>query len=277
MRAPLATATALSALVMAAPPRFAAADAEKPDLWFPVGEELVYSIKWGIVPVGETRIKSEWVEGDDGPLVSIRYRTQTNTLFDHIYPMNDYAESLIEPKSFLTKRFTFVRAKRRGARSDTVTFNYDRKTASLVRHYKGTRETIPIKPDTRDIISFMYWMRKKGVPPKLDRTYNVMTNEGMVPIRIRSDAKTKKIKVPEFGKVECLHVAPAADFKDMLVEEGEVSMWIAQDARRIAPLLTIKAPLANVKTTLSSVLGPGNDQWTRPSSKGAARETPADR
>jgi hypothetical protein len=258
-------ATALVLLVLAVPAHLTATDAGRPELWFPVGEELAYRVKWGIIPVGQTSITSEWIECDDGPLISIRYRTRTNALFDHIYPMNDYAVSVIDPVTFLPKSFTFVRVKRRGARSDTVTFNHENKTARLVRHRQGKRETIPIQPDTRDIISFMYWLRKKGVPTGLDKTYHVMTNEGMVPIHIRSDAKTKRIKIPDFGKVECLHVAPAADFKDMLVEEGRISMWIARDPRRIAPLLTIKAPLAKVRTTLTSVLGPGDDQWTRTS------------
>ncbi len=230
-----------------------------------MGEELVYRVKWGIIPVATSHIKSEWIENDGKRLLVIRYRTRTNAFFSRIYPMNDFAESVIDPESFLPRTFTFVRASRSNARSDTVTFDYEKRTALLVHHCEGKRETIPIRPDTRDIITFMFWMRKIGIPPGHDKTYKVMTNEGIVPVHVRSDAKTKKIKVGDFGKVECLRVEPSADFKDMLVEEGEVSMWIAQDTRRIAPLLSIKAPLASVRTTLCRILGPGNDRWTRAS------------
>lgn len=267
----------LGLLTWAMSPVLGAQSEKEPALWFPVGEELVYRVKWGIIPVGTSTIKSEWIESNGKRLLVIRYRTLTNAVFSRIYPMNDFAESIIDPETFLPKTFTFVRAKRREARSDTVTFDYDKGTALVVHHCSGKRETVPIQPDTRDIITFMFWMREKGIPTSHNKTYQVMTNEGIVPITVRSDAKTKKVKVPGFGKVECLHVEPSADFKDMLVEEGEISMWIAQDARRIAPMLAIKAPLAKVKTTLCSVLGPGDDLWTKASGENgedAASEPP---
>ena len=49
----------LGLLTWAMSPVLGAQSEKEPALWFPVGEELVYRVKWGIIPVGTSMAEVE--------------------------------------------------------------------------------------------------------------------------------------------------------------------------------------------------------------------------
>jgi len=233
-----------------------------PELWFPVGEELVYRIKWGLISVGRSRIASEWILRDGKVLLAIRYRTRTNRVFNKIYPMNDSAEAIVDPATFLPVSFSFRKKRWRTACDDVVTFDYDRGVAHIESRCEGSVKDVAINREVRDIISFMYWMRRTPLAAGLDEPFRVMINDGIAELRIRTADKPELLNLPGFGKIECLRLEPEADLGGLLVEKGEVTLWVAKDVRQLAPRLAVDAPLAKVRTTLLRVTGPGDDKWT---------------
>jgi hypothetical protein len=231
-------------------------------LWFPVGEELVYRLTWGFIPIGTSVIRSEWVEREGRELIRVHYRTYTNRIFDRIYPMNDAAEVFIEPRRFRPTVFSFSRTRRGPARKDRVVFDYAGGTAEFESHGSETNQTVRIPQDMRDIISFLYHMRRHKFRPGEEVGYKVVGNTGIVDLKLKTVRK-ETINLPVFGRVECLRLEPEADLKDMLVEKGRITMWVTLDERMIAPRLAMQAPLADVRITLCSVHGPGSDRWVR--------------
>jgi hypothetical protein len=233
-----------------------------PALWFPVGEELVYRIKWGVFAVGSSRISTEWIVYDGKPVLAIHYRTRTNRLFSKIYPMDDLGETLVDPETFLPLRFAFRRKRRRTACDDVVTFDYERGSARIESACKGWVKDAPITREIRDVMSFMYWLRRTPLQPGADESYHIMGNDGVADLRIRVGKETEVLDLPVFGKTECLVLRPELDLADLLVEAGRLTMWVANDSRRMAPLLLVRAPVANVRATLCRVNGPFQDKWT---------------
>ena len=233
-----------------------------PSLWFPVGEELYYRVRWGIFPVGKCRVASAWVDHAGRRCIAIRYRVLTNALFSRIYPMDDYAESVVDPETFLPLRFEFIKARHSELAHDVVTFDHARHVARLDSRWPRASRDVPIAGDTRDIVSFMYWMRRADLPCGTDATYSVMINDGLVDLRVTTAGATNLLHHPVFGNVPCLQIQPEADLRGLLVEKGHVTLWETRDARRLAPFLTARGPLANVRVTLCHVAGPGTDAWT---------------
>ena len=76
-----------------------------PELWFPVGEKLIFGIRWGLVPVGQAVAWTEWVEENGRWLIAIRLRTKTNKVLSAMYPVDDFVESIVDPVTFLPLRF----------------------------------------------------------------------------------------------------------------------------------------------------------------------------
>ena len=58
-----------------------------------MGETLDYRIYWGVIPVGSSRVTTEWIEEDGRTLIAIRFRTKSNDVLSKIYPVDDFAGS----------------------------------------------------------------------------------------------------------------------------------------------------------------------------------------
>ena len=134
-------------------------------LWFPVGEEITYTIYWGRIPVGRSVASSAWVEGDDGErLLAIRFRTKTNKVLSTIYPVDDFIETQVDPKTFLPVQFTKKLSEGRYHCHEITRFDHDAGTAHYYDELDKRSKEYEIDPETRDLISFMYAMRVEEFP-----------------------------------------------------------------------------------------------------------------
>lgn len=232
-----------------------------PAFVFPMGEELLYRIYWGYIPVGQTQILIDRIEDNVRPLIAIRYKTKTNRFFDAIYPVDDEAESLVEPATFLPVRFSFT-LRRRGSTTDKiVTFDHSRLIAQMVEKDTGISTNITIAPDTRDLISFLYHSRSMTLRPYQTRKCTFIADSGLLDMKLKT-YDYEKVDLETFGRVQGLKMEPIAKLDKMLVEDGKVMSWIAQE-RCVATKMTIRAPLADVSIELCAINGPGNDFWSR--------------
>jgi len=243
-----------------------------PALPFPVGEELFYRIYWGVIPVGISRTWTEWTHENGRKLLAIRYRTQTNKIFNQIYPIDDTAVSIVDPVTFLPEKFAFVLTRRRSKTDKTVTFDHSRLKAVMVSNDTGKTNILDIAADTRDILSLLYSYRPKGMEPKQSMKHRFMADTGLLDITLKT-YDYEDVNVDIFGKVSCLRLEPIAKLDTLLVEDGKVMSWIAKE-RCLATKMVINAPLANVSIELREVRGPGDDSWSKTMRKKKGYKTP---
>ncbi len=244
-------------------------------LWFQVGEELVYKLYWGVIYVGETRVSSRWVEEDGRPLVAIRIRTRSNAFLDRIYRVDDELESVIDPETFLPLRFSKVLSEGRYKTDETTTFDHARGTARWVHRTKNEQKEFAIEPDSRDLISFMYFMRQREFQTGEQAQYRVMADEKLYDVFLRV-GPVDTMKMEKYGRVRSVRIVPEAAFQGLFVRKGKITMWVSRDERRIATRVQATVPVADVHINLHEVLGPGSDRWVqgRPKpSDAAARRT----
>jgi hypothetical protein len=258
-----ARSVVLAGLLLGAPCARAGAGLQRPDVGFPVGEELAFTIKWGFIPIGSSRVKSEWVEQDGALLLSLRYRVRTNSVFNKLYPMNDLAESIVDPVTFLPRSFVFTSTRRRLRCSNRVTFHHAAGLATIADRCGGSETLVEIAPDTRDILTFMFDRRRRPLQPGSRETHRVMGHEGLLDLALAM-REPATIRLSNYGAVPALVVEPEMDYEGLLIKDGKVRLWVADDARRLAVRLDIQAPLASIHTVLCSVGGPGADRWTEP-------------
>ena len=252
------------------------AGAEAPELWFPVGEKLIYSIHWGWIPVGSSVVTTEWVDGEQEghprTLLRIRVRTRTNKVLGSLYPVDDVIESIIDPETFLPLRFRKKLSEGRYRCDETTVFDHAGGTATwtakrfkkkkLLTDEPDKEKTYEIEPDTRDLISFMYFLRQQTFEPGKEVTSRVMADEKVYDIEIHPE-KFESVKLDAYGKVRSLKMEPKAAFEGLFVHNGSIWVWQADDERGILTQVQAEVPVAKVSLKLYAVRGPGDDKWIR--------------
>lgn len=231
-------------------------------LWFPVGETLNYKIKWGFIPIGSSRVETSELDTGGKKLIVIRYYVETNRVFDHIYPVKDFMETLIDPEGFLPVTYTKQIERREPKCSETIVFDRQQGVASWYSQCLSKNGSFDIKPDTRDIISLLYLMRRNRIEEGMSITNQVIVTREITDMVVKV-GKKKKMDVAGIDDVECFKIVPVAKLDDLLVEDGEVEAWVSDDDRMIVTLLEIDAPFGKIRTRLCSVTGPGDDRWSK--------------
>ncbi len=245
-------------------------------LWFPVGEELEYSVHWGVLHVARSSARSEWIEHEGRTLIRITFETRSRGVLNRIYPVDDYIESLVDPETFRPVRF--IKRLNEGSYStdETTHFDWEAMQAhwSRMRRGKLQEKTFDLENDTRDLVSFMYFMRSIPMEEGHSGTYRVMADEKLYDLLVEAP-RTEKIPLEKYGKVDSLFIQPRAQFEGLFVHKGEMQLWVSQDPRRVMTQLAVKVPVASVRIVLKEVRGPGNDAWIlRPPTVAESKKDP---
>lgn len=231
------------------------------NLWFPVGEGLVYRIYWGVIPVGKARIQTSWVQDGTQTLFAVRYRARSNRVLALLYPIDDRAELLVNPASFLPLRYTLNISEGHHRSLEVTTFDHRRLTGTWESVWKKKRKTFALEPDTRDIVTFLYHARQRKLSTGDKAQYRVMADDKIYDLWLQV-LKSETIRLPGFNKVLSLKIKPTAAFNGLFVRKGEMVVWISADPRSILLKLEASLPFANIRAILSEVYGPGDDFWT---------------
>ncbi|MCA1809475.1 MAG: DUF3108 domain-containing protein [Kiritimatiellia bacterium] len=234
---------------------------ERPALWFSVGERLVYSVQWGILRVGEAVVWSEWVDDPDRDLLAIRVTARTVSFMDRIYPVDDFLESIVDAQTFLPLSFTKRLSEGRYRLHEITTFDHVAGQAHWKHLLREDSERFfEISSDTRDLLSFMFFMRSQPWEPGKHYEFQVMADEKVYDLEVNT-RKYENIELPAFGKVRSLRLDPEAKFKGFFVRVAKVNVWLSDDARRLCTKARAGISLGTIQVVLQSVEGPGDDNW----------------
>lgn len=240
----------------------ARADRQDYDLWFPVGERLYYRAYWGIVYVATAVISSFWDQDRDGnDVIVLRVEAKSNRVLSAIFPVDNLMETRVNPETFLP--ISYMRRWRHGRREahEITTFNHEEGKAYVHDILDDERYELKIDPDTRDLISFTYYMRKKELDPRTITYYRVMSDDKIYDLELETGS-VERIRTDKHGRMDVLRVEPKAEFEGVVRDRGQTDLWISRDPRRLSVLIEVTVPVARVRLRLSDVRGPGKDFWT---------------
>jgi hypothetical protein len=237
----------------------AGTNAPAPELWFPIGEELVYDIYWGMIHVGQTRATTEWMEEDGRRLLLVRLRTRTNRVLSVLYPVDDYIESQIDPDGFIPVRFILKLSEGRHRKDEETLFDHANGEAHWKDHLSGKTAIFPIEKDTRDIPALMYYLRQRQLEPGASYDFQVMADEKVYSMSLDA-LEVEDVPLLKYGPVPSLRLEPKAKFSGVFVNKGRLWIWVSRDERRVATKISAEVPVARVHLYLREVLGPGSEK-----------------
>lgn len=233
------------------------------ELPFPVGEKLTYSIFWGWIGVGEAVATTEWVWMEGRWQLRIQTRTTSNKVLSALYPVDDLVETLMDPVTLRPLVFHMNLNQGDRHRHETTVFDWENMEAHFVRKRKDREDELKsyeIRPDTRDIISFMYFMRKTPFEENSTYEFEVMSDEKLYDLTVNTK-ETEKVHLDRYGKVQSLRMDPKAEFQGMVIKRGSMRLWVASEGRQVLTKIFIDTPFANVRLLLKSAEGPGAEDW----------------
>ena len=233
-----------------------------PTLWFPVGEDIVYDIYWGVIHVGSTRVVTDWVEQDGKLRLRVRHLSKTNRVVAQVYPVEDTIETLIDPVPFLPVYFRKRLSEGRYRSDELTVFDHAAGVGKVGSFRSGGTKAFKIEPDTRDIVTMMYWLRKARMVPKQENAYRVMADEKIYDLKVRVGEEETR-KVGSYGKVKTLRLDPEASFNGLFMRKGRISVWVSNDDRQLCTRIEAEVPVANIHIQLDRVSGPGDDAWVK--------------
>lgn len=230
---------------------------------FPVGEKLTYTIYWGWIAVGESVATTEWVWGQERWRLRIRFLTTSNGVLSALYPVDDLVETLVDPETLRPLVFHMNLNQGDRHRHETTRFDWDNLQAHYIRKREDREDevkTYPIRPDTRDIVSFMYFMRTEAFEPDSTYEFEVMSDEKLydLTVKIRDE---ERIRLDTYGRVPSLRMDPIAEFQGMVNRRGKMRVWLSTGGRQLLTKVFVDTPFANVRLLLKSVEGPGAETW----------------
>lgn len=234
-------------------------NAPAPELWFPIGEELVYDIYWGKIHVGRSRATTDWVEEDGRRLLRVQLRTRTNKVLSMMYPVNDHIESRIDPNGFVPVLFVKNLSEGRHRNHEETRFNHAAGVACWTNLLNGKSAEFPIAKDTRDIPALMYYLRQQDLQAGTNYEFSVMADEKIYDMTLETLGE-ETISLPKLGKVKSLRMEPKATFGGVFVNKGRMWIWVSRDERRVAAKISVEVPVARVHLYLRQILGPGPGQ-----------------
>ena len=240
-------------LVVPAPtPGAPSPSVKSPDAFEP-GERLVYTIAWFKIPAGTTVM-----DVTEGPMVGDRhsYRfvtsAKTNKFVSSFYPVDSRVESIVDPVSMLPQRLLFKRREGKRKNDFDVTFYHAEGKVNSIKD--GVAETITIPQGAQDGLSCLYYLR--GVSQLVPGTsvfLNVHHDRKNYRVEVRVEG-VEKMKAP-WGEVEALRILAVMPFQGIFLNEGNIRIWVTNDARRIPILMRAKVIVGAVTATLTSGTG----------------------
>jgi hypothetical protein len=228
-----------------------------------VGETITYKLYWGVIPVARSTATTEWVEYEGKKRIAIRFRTQSNSVIEKFYPVDDFIESIVDPDTLLPLRFIKKLSEGRYRADETTVFDREKGMAYLTKVKEDgsirTKE-YAITDDTRDLVSFMYYMRSQSLEVGDEKTLEVMADEKLYDLFLKVPKK-QQVKLDDFGNVETIRVEPKAKFQGLFVRKGEMTLWITPGMQKYLAKMAVKVPVASVNMLLYKVEGTGAEDW----------------
>ncbi|MFU8779828.1 MAG: DUF3108 domain-containing protein [Kiritimatiellia bacterium] len=230
-------------------------------LGFPVGEELVYQIHWGIVPVAEAVVTTAWQEGAEGELLVLRLRVRSNRAIAAIYPVSIDLESIVRMDGFRPLRHTQNRREGRRRSRLEVIFDYAGETATIRSIHRGREKSVPLEPGVRDVFTSLYYMRRYPFELGAKTHYRVLSDRNIYDLWLQTGNREVRVSSLNDQKVAAVAIEPEASVDDLFVHEGRPEIYVSRGARQLMLRMQVRVPIGSIRAVLSEVRGPAADIW----------------
>jgi hypothetical protein len=236
---------------------------------FTDGETFTYKVSWGIfIHAGDIVVAAHKEKNTNGSDVfRITTDTATRGFLRGFYPYSNQAEGVINQQ---TGRLANLREKGTDGQhfTDTeTTFDYDRKIAWYIDHYRPDRsQEVPIPDgDPIDLISALVATRDWNLQPGEKKDVLVNFGNEFFPLSIYAE-RYEEVRT-SLGTYHTLVLVPRMEQnpRGIFKRGGEIKVWISQQGQKLPVKMQLKLKfgtatllLADYKKTAPAPVKPGS-------------------
>jgi hypothetical protein len=220
---------------------------------YKVGERLSYELSWGIVSAGTAALEIAARQTLAGrPVFKALHTARSNDFVSVFYPVNNRVEILLDEENHTPYRLVFNR--REGKRKNDIEVLYDQTAHKATVTKDGATETLDIPPHAQDTLSIIYFFRTLPSIAVGSSTFvDVHHDKKNYRLELRVEG-TEKVRGP-LGEFDAIRILAIMPFKGLFLNEGNIRVWVTNDAARVPVLMKAKVVIGSVTATLSSAAG----------------------
>ncbi len=216
---------------------------------FGVGERLRFEIKYGFISAGTATLGIPETVTERGyecyRIVSV---AQSNSFFSAFFTVRDVAESYLDTRELLPRRFEKRLREGDFRAHDIALFDHDRHVAFYPK--QGGR-LVPMSAGAQDILSSLYYVRMMDLTVGQSGFIDNHADKKNYPLEI-SVLRKERVKVPA-GRFDCLVVEPKMRGAGLFSHQGRLTVWLTDDAARIPVLMKSKIMVGSISAVLTDV------------------------
>jgi hypothetical protein len=215
-----------------------------------VGEKLTYDLTWFGIHVGtgvlEVESREDYGDRDAFRVVS---SAKSNKVLSVFFPVDDRVESTMDADEAYSYYIRVIQ--RHGARivDKTIRFNHETRTATMV--YKGKTREFPIVNKAKDSLSSLYFFRTIKDLRIGDSVY-IDVHESKKNWRLEVEILGREEITVPMGTFNTLKTKAKVRYEGVLMDKGDVFVWVSDDNRKIPVLIKGKVSIGPFTASLSS-------------------------
>jgi hypothetical protein len=213
---------------------------------FGPGEEFNFAVKFGFVRAGNATMAVETMEVVKGEATyRIVSTARSARFFATFFPVEDRVISRWSPRLRLPLEFEKHIREGKYAKDVCMRFDHDRGMAV----YADSVES-EILPGSQDVLSAFYFVR--SLPLAVGMVIEVPNHSDgkNYPLQVRVIGR-ETVEVPA-GKFSCWVVEPLLKSAGLFKQEGRLTIWLTDDARRMPVLMKSKVAVGSIVAELES-------------------------
>jgi len=216
---------------------------------FGVGERLKFEIKYGFVSAGTATLGiPETVTERGYECYHILSLAESNSFFSAFFTVRDVAESYLDTRELVPRRFEKRLREGDYRAHDIVLFDHDRHVAL---YPKRNDRLVPISAGSQDILSSLYYVRMMDLVVGRSTFIDNHADKKNYPLEIKVLRK-ERVEVPA-GRFDCLVVEPVMRGAGLFSHQGRLTVWLTDDAARIPVLMKSKIMVGSISAVLTDV------------------------
>ena len=219
---------------------------KQPRLPFAPGEELRFAVRYGPVRAGHATLSVKSLEMlDQEPTYLLVSTARSSRFFSTFFEVEDRVESWWSIPRHIPLRFK--KHIREGAyKKDVhVEFNHGEGVAT----YKNGKQQ-EILANTQDVLSSFYYVRTQDLKPGDSLKFPNHSDGKNYPLEVKVIRK-EQITVPA-GEFSCVVVEPLLKTAGLFKQEGRLTIWLTDDARKMPVLMKSKVAVGSIVAELES-------------------------
>lgn len=215
---------------------------------FSAGERFTYALSWLSLRAGTAVMEVRTRPPSSEPAqLEILTTAQSSPFLSKFYPVDNRVHSIVDADTLVPQRLIFHRREGKRKNDFDVTFRWDAGVVTSVKD--GVTDVIPLQPDTQDVISCLYYVRSlPSLQPGTSTFLTVHHDRKNYRLEVRVEA-VEQIKGP-WGEAEAVRVLAVMPFQGIFRNEGNIRVWLTNDARHVPLRMKAKVIIGSVVADL---------------------------